>query len=78
MNKEVRNIDWNSNEVIIKCADGTEYQAEHVLFTITLGVLKKQHLTLFTPKLPQKKVTAIDNTAFGTLGKIFLEFEEPF
>ncbi|KAJ6636278.1 Peroxisomal N(1)-acetyl-spermine/spermidine oxidase [Pseudolycoriella hygida] len=78
LNKEVTNIDWNSNEVIVKCADGSEYRADHVIVTVSLGYLKKHHPTLFTPKLPQKKITAIQNTGFGTLGKIFLEFEQPF
>ncbi|KAJ6636279.1 Peroxisomal N(1)-acetyl-spermine/spermidine oxidase [Pseudolycoriella hygida] len=77
-NKEVTNIDWNSNEVIVKCADGSEYRADHVIVTVSLGFLKQNYKTLFTPQLPEKKVNAIENTGFGTLGKIFLEFEEPF
>ncbi len=77
-NKEVTNIDWSSNEVVVTCADGSEYRADHVVVTVSLGFLKKHHHTLFTPQLPEKKVNAIENTGYGTLGKIFLEFEEPF
>jgi spermine oxidase len=43
-----------------------------------LGVLKDRHQTLFTPQLPAKKVNAIKNIGFGTLGKVFLEFATPF
>lgn len=77
-NQEVTNIDWTSNEAVVKCADGSEYRADHVIATVSLGYLKKNHLTLFTPHLPEKKINAIENTGFGTLGKIFLEFEKPF
>ncbi|KAJ6636280.1 Peroxisomal N(1)-acetyl-spermine/spermidine oxidase [Pseudolycoriella hygida] len=77
-NKEVTNINWNVSEAIAKCADGSEYQADHVIVTVSLGFLKQNYKTLFTPQLPEKKVNAIENTGFGTLGKFFLEFEEPF
>ena len=33
---------------------------------------------LFTPKLPEEKIKAIDSIGMGTLGKIFLEFKENF
>ncbi|KAG4077866.1 hypothetical protein HA402_013800 [Bradysia odoriphaga] len=78
LNKEVTNIDWSSNEAVVRCADGTEYRADHVIVTVSLGFLKQHHRTLFTPQLPQKKVTAIETTGYGTLGKLFLEFENPF
>jgi len=79
LNKTVANIKWNSTEkALVKCADGSEYQADHVIFTASLGVLKKNHEKLFTPQLPQKKVKAIESSGFGTLGKIFLEFDKPF
>lgn len=83
MNKEVTNIQWNPTDpeqyVIISCADGSSYYtADHVIFTASLGVLKDRHKSLFTPNLPTNKVKVIDTMGFGTLGKIFLEFEEPF
>jgi spermine oxidase len=39
-------------------------------------VLKKHHQTLFSPSLSDEKIKAINELEFGTLGKIFLEFEE--
>ncbi|XP_037035275.1 spermine oxidase-like isoform X2 [Bradysia coprophila] len=77
-NKEVTNINWTSNEVVVDCADGSEYRADHVIVTVSLGFLKKHHRTLFTPQLPEKKINAIEHTGYGTLGKFFLEFQEPF
>lgn len=77
-NKEVTNINWNSDKVALTCADGSTHIADHVIFTASLGVLKDRHQTLFTPSLPDYKIKAIENIGFGTLGKIFLEFSEPF
>lgn len=77
-NKEVTNIDWTTNGVDVLCTDGSKYRADHVIVTVSLGCLKKTHLTLFTPSLPAKKINAIDNVGFGGVGKIFLEFAKPF
>jgi spermine oxidase len=78
LGKEVTNVDWSGENITIACADGSSYQADHVIFTASLGVLKDRHATLFTPKLPANKVKAIESIGFGALGKIFLEFEEVF
>ena len=42
------------------------------------GILKRHHETLFTPKLPQPLVEAIQEISFGTIDRIKLDFEEPF
>jgi monoamine oxidase len=81
LKKEVTNIKWNSNsseKIAISCTDGSYYNADHVIFTASLGVLKDRHQSLFTPKLPETKIKAIESIGFGTLGKIFLEFDKPF
>jgi spermine oxidase len=81
VSKEVTNIQWDyDNEVPIKitCSDGSTYKADHVIVTVSLGVLKSQHKTLFTPQLPARKQNLIEGLSFGAVGKIFLEFQEPF
>ena len=82
LEKEVVNIAWDpsSKSGIIKiiCADGSNYTANHLIFTASLGVLKARHQSLFTPSLPQSKIKTIENIGYGTLGKVFLEFEKPF
>lgn len=62
----------------IECSDGTSYLADHLIITVSLGVLKANYQELFDPSLPDKKVKVIQNYAFGAVGKIFLEFEKPF
>lgn len=82
LKKEVTNIKWSPEsstaKATVTCSDATSYIADHVIFSGSLGVLKARHATLFTPKLPDTKVKAIESMGFGTLGKIFLEFDKPF
>ena len=41
--------------MIIKTTDGDTYCADHVIVTISLGVLEKKYNTRFHPPLPEKK-----------------------
>lgn len=66
------------SKVVLETSDKSIYSADHVLITMPLGVLQAHHSRLFIPKLPHDKIKAIENIKFGTLGKIFFEFEEPF
>ncbi|XP_004687428.1 PREDICTED: spermine oxidase isoform X3 [Condylura cristata] len=64
--------------VMVECEDCEVIPADHVIVTVSLGVLKRQHASLFRPGLPAEKVAAIHRLGIGTTDKIFLEFEEPF
>jgi len=52
--------------------------AQHVICTLPLGVLKRTAQDLFEPSLPAYKLDAINRLMFGTVDKIFLEYERPF
>lgn len=64
--------------IYIECEDEEWIAADHVIMTVSLGVLKQNHETMFSPSLPEDKVLAIDKLGISTTDKIFLEFEEPF
>ncbi|XP_036683181.1 spermine oxidase isoform X4 [Balaenoptera musculus] len=64
--------------VVVECEDCEVIPADHVIVTVSLGVLKTQHASFFRPGLPAEKVAAIHRLGIGTTDKIFLEFEEPF
>ncbi|XP_059057438.1 spermine oxidase [Achroia grisella] len=68
----------NFNYVEVVCENGQSYYANHVICTIPLGVLKENSSNLFEPKLPQYKMESIERLLFGTVDKIFLEYERPF
>lgn len=83
LNKEVSKITYDAtstaaDRIKVDCSDGSSYDCEHLICTISLGVLKKRHLQLFEPLLPRSKITCIDAIGFGTIGKIFVEFTKPF
>lgn len=74
--------DWPAEDpqwpVLVECEDCELVPADHVVVTVSLGVLKRQHGSFFRPGLPADKVAAIHRLGIGTTDKIFLEFEEPF
>lgn len=81
--KEVRHIVYNQRMCVdgavrIECADGSAYSTDHIICTVSLGVLKEQHLTMFQPLLPDWKIRTIDGLMIGTVDKIYMEFETAF
>uniref|UniRef100_A0A8C5X142 Spermine oxidase n=1 Tax=Malurus cyaneus samueli TaxID=2593467 RepID=A0A8C5X142_9PASS len=87
VSKEIERVaDHNSDlpeenkgsSVFVECEDCEFIPADHVIVTVSLGVLKKRHESLFHPRLPEEKVMAIEKLGINTTDKIFLEFEEPF
>lgn len=68
----------HSNYVEVVCDNGKTFYANHVICTIPLGVLKEQVSSLFEPALPQYKIESIEKLLFGTVDKIFLEYDRPF
>lgn len=61
----------------VVCEDGDVIDAQHIVLTTPLGVLKDQSI-LFKPELPVWKRESIDRLGFGTLNKVVLVYEKPF
>ena len=80
-NKPVKNIRYGGtgpkSKATIICEDGESFEADKVVFTAPLGVLKEQSIK-FEPPLPQWKRDAIRRMGFGLLNKLILVFEKPF
>ncbi|XP_058066055.1 spermine oxidase-like [Anopheles bellator] len=79
-NKFVTNIKWQGapgNSVVVTTEDGARYDANHVIVTVSLGVLKENYRTMFTPPLPFVNRQAIEGIHFGAVNKIFLLFDAP-
>ncbi|XP_022227123.2 spermine oxidase [Drosophila obscura] len=78
LNKRIAEINWQgADELTIRCWNGEIITADHVICTVSLGVLQEQHKQLFVPALPAAKVRAIDGLRLGTVDKLFLEFAAP-
>ncbi|TVY20610.1 Lysine-specific histone demethylase 1A [Lachnellula arida] len=67
----------NASPSRIECKNGDVVDADYVVSTIPLGVLKQQD-TQFEPPLPEWKTGAIRRIGFGVLNKVVLVFKEAF
>ena len=67
-------VTCNSDDVIGDIVLSTN----HVICTLPIGVLQHGHETLFSPKLPDRKVKAIFNIAPGTTAKYFISWDQPW
>ncbi|XP_072946803.1 peroxisomal N(1)-acetyl-spermine/spermidine oxidase-like [Epargyreus clarus] len=80
-NTEVTSISWprvGTGDVVVTCRGGEQYTAPNVIVTVSLGVLKDRHTTLFSPPLPEEKIEAINMISMGLLDKIVLSFDKPW
>ncbi|XP_074102125.1 spermine oxidase-like [Cotesia typhae] len=76
-NTKVTEIKYDENSVKVMTAGGEEYEADHVIVTVSLGVLQNHMDTLFNPQLPEKKVNVIKNLTYGHNAKIILYYKDP-
>ncbi|KAL8800145.1 MAG: hypothetical protein Q9182_005383 [Xanthomendoza sp. 2 TL-2023] len=80
--KVVRRITYDSvgrreGTAQIQCDDGEALDADRIVLTTPLGILKEGKLT-FDPPLPLWKLEPIDRLGFGLLNKIVLVYDKPF
>ncbi|KAI2782333.1 flavin-containing amine oxidoreductase-domain containing protein [Daldinia loculata] len=61
----------------VECDDGSTFEADYVVSTIPLGVLKHGNVE-FNPPLPPSKAGAISRLGYGILNKIILVYAEAF
>lgn len=81
-NAPVRCINWDMGPaskypVCVELENGELHYANHVIVTVSLGVLKATCDHMFRPSLPAEKLAAISAIGFGVVDKVFLEFEHP-
>ncbi|KAL2124772.1 hypothetical protein VTJ04DRAFT_1137 [Mycothermus thermophilus] len=69
--------DGQNGLAVVECEDGFKVEADYVVNTIPLGVLKHGNVK-FDPPLPAWKQEAIDRLGFGVLNKVILVYREPF
>nr|GLL47056.1 lysine-specific histone demethylase 1 homolog 2 [Ipomoea trifida] len=69
--KTVQTIRYGDGVEVI--AGGQVFQADMILCTVPLGVLKRKSIR-FEPELPDKKLAAIERLGFGLLNKVAMVF----
>ncbi|CAM8890260.1 unnamed protein product [Rhodiola kirilowii] len=80
LGRRVSKIKWLQDEVNgpvrIHFGGGSVLYADHVIITVSLGVLKdgiRAKVGMFEPPLPNYKAEAISRLGYGTVNKLFLQ-----
>ena len=68
----------SSGRLKVALANGDYIPADHVIVTVSLGVLKEHHHDLFQPCLSKEKQSVIDRLGFGTVDNISLQCDSQF
>ncbi|KAI1515282.1 Lysine-specific histone demethylase [Pyrenophora tritici-repentis] len=82
-NTPIKTVHYDTEErqvgkaVRIECTNGEIYEADQVILTTPLGVLKSGSIK-FEPPLPDWKQDVIERMGFGLLNKIILVYEKAF
>ncbi|KAG6411259.1 hypothetical protein SASPL_129337 [Salvia splendens] len=86
LDRKVKKIEWapsaasceSGRPVALHFSDGTAMSADHIIVTVSLGVLKAgttssgEGWNLFHPSLPSCKAGAISRLGYGLVNKVFL------
>ncbi|KAL0346689.1 UNVERIFIED_CONTAM: putative polyamine oxidase 5 [Sesamum calycinum] len=70
-----------SRPVKLHFSDGSSLSADHVIVTVSLGVLKRgirQDCNMFIPPLPSPKIQAISRLGYGLVDKVFLQLSSHY
>jgi monoamine oxidase len=76
LNTRVSSINYANAKVGI-IANGNKIEADYVVVSVPLGVLKNNAIS-FSPALPTNKINAISNTNIGNVNKFLLVWNTPF
>ncbi|MGB1252501.1 MAG: flavin monoamine oxidase family protein [Candidatus Promineifilaceae bacterium] len=76
LGETVSSIRYDDAGVRVTTSTGN-YEADRVIITLPIGVLKQGSVT-FDPPLPAEKQTAIEALGAGVMNKLYLRFAEPF
>lgn len=76
-NDPVTSIDYSGENIILGTKNGISYEADRVLVTVSLGVLKSKMIR-FKPEMSAEKNEAIESTTFNPGFKVAMKFSEKF
>ncbi len=76
-NSPVHAIDYSGNNVIVKTKNGKTYEADRILVTVSIGVLKSNAIT-FIPEMNKENRKAIESITFHPGFKVVMKFSEKF
>ena len=77
LNTPIKKIEDNKTSVKVTTVGGTEYIADYVVVSVSLGVLKSNSI-IFIPAFPENKKIAVDTLKMSNFLKTWLVFEKDF
>lgn len=76
-NSAVTTINYSGDKIVVTTASGEKHEADKVLVTVSIGVLKSNTIA-FSPELSTRKKKAIESITFHPGIKVALKFSEKF
>lgn len=77
LNTQVKSIDTNGEKIIITDANGGQLEANKVIVTVPLNILK-QNVIAFSPGLPATMTTAMGKLAMDHSIRVVIDFKKNF
>lgn len=75
--KQVKQIDYSGETILVTAQNGQTYEADRVVLTVPIKILQDGDIT-FTPSLPSTKNDALQKIGMGAGMKVHLKFSNPF
>jgi monoamine oxidase len=76
-NTAVSAIDYSDDMVVVRTLDGAVYEADKVVVTVSIGVLKSNTIE-FLPELSEARLKAMQSITFHNGIKVAMKFSEQF
>jgi len=76
LNSKVTRIEWGGDGATITTEDGRTFSSDHVISTMSKGVLERHHQDLFHPGLPSKQADVLvnDHQPMANLTHVLVQF----
>lgn len=76
-NKQIQSINFSADPVIMTDSNGDQYQANKVIVTVPLSILKTGGIS-FTPGLPSSMTTSWNNIGMDASVRVLIDFKKNF
>jgi monoamine oxidase len=73
----IKSIDYNATPIVLTAKDGTKYEANKVIVTVPVSVLKTNGIS-FSPGLPGTMTTSLGKIGMGASMRMLVEFKKNF
>ena len=77
LNAAVTDVDWSGDQIVLRFADGAQFEADRVITTVPASMLQQEKIR-FHPALPERATSGLNAVTFGEGFKVFIRFSERF